>query len=83
MPRRRPLLPSFLCSSQESGRRASAGREVSFQPRTWAGWIPVTSTGMRAEIGCMLVHHASQPKDDARETDCRNARQNNARGLPR
>ncbi|TKV76222.1 hypothetical protein D0C28_11280 [Rhizobium sp. AU243] len=39
--------PSFLCLSQESSRRASARRESPSSPRTWAGWIPVTSTGMR------------------------------------
>ncbi|HCD82352.1 MAG TPA: hypothetical protein DEQ45_00720 [Agrobacterium sp.] len=44
---RSPPQPSFLCSSQESSRRASARRKESFSPRTWAGWIPVTSTGMR------------------------------------
>jgi hypothetical protein len=26
---------------------ASAARKSSFSPRTWSGWIPVTSTGMR------------------------------------
>ncbi|HBT69874.1 MAG TPA: hypothetical protein DEB63_18615 [Agrobacterium sp.] len=37
---RSPPQPSFLCSSQESSRRASAWRRESFSPRTWAGWIP-------------------------------------------
>ncbi|OOO19620.1 hypothetical protein BS627_16670 [Agrobacterium salinitolerans] len=31
-------LPSFLCSSQESSRRASAWREESFQPKD-LGWL--------------------------------------------
>jgi cytochrome c-type biogenesis protein CcmH len=44
------FLPSFLCLSQESSRRASARRKTSFSPRTWAGWIPVTSTGMREGV---------------------------------
>ena len=26
---------------------ASAARKSCFSPRTWSGWIPVTSTGMR------------------------------------
>ncbi|PND22046.1 hypothetical protein CN934_08440 [Ensifer sp. MMN_5] len=42
-----PSLPSSLCSSQGSSSAASAARESSFSPRTWSGWIPVTSTGMR------------------------------------
>ncbi|QKW96002.1 hypothetical protein GSF67_02150 [Agrobacterium sp. CGMCC 11546] len=42
--------PSFLCLSQESSRRASARRKSPYSPRTWADWIPVTSTGMR-EVG--------------------------------
>ncbi|AQS63677.1 hypothetical protein B0909_14985 [Rhizobium rhizogenes] len=44
---RRTPSPSFLCSSQESSRRASARRKTPLSPMTWAGWIPVTSTGMR------------------------------------
>ncbi|KAA3498383.1 hypothetical protein DXM27_23905 [Rhizobium rhizogenes] len=40
--------PSFLCLSQESSRRVSTRRVSLFSPRTWAGWFPVTSTGMRA-----------------------------------
>ncbi len=41
-------LPSFLCLSQESSRRASARRRDLFSSRTmtWADWTPVTSTGM-------------------------------------
>ncbi|TRB16103.1 hypothetical protein EXN32_13550 [Agrobacterium tumefaciens] len=45
--RRTSAAPSFLCLSQESSRRASARRKDSFQPKDLAGWIPVTSTGMR------------------------------------
>ncbi|RVE91440.1 hypothetical protein CN238_08230 [Sinorhizobium meliloti] len=41
------LSASFLCVSQESSSAASAAREGLFSPRTWPGWIPVTSTGMR------------------------------------
>ncbi|PZP46256.1 MAG: hypothetical protein DI595_18010 [Agrobacterium fabrum] len=33
-----PSPPSFLCSSQESSRRASARREDSFQPKD-LGWL--------------------------------------------
>ncbi|PZR01572.1 MAG: hypothetical protein DI536_37610 [Archangium gephyra] len=44
-----PHSPSFLCSSQESSRRASARRESLSSPRTWTGWIPVTGTGMRED----------------------------------
>ncbi|MQB05817.1 hypothetical protein DXT91_17030 [Agrobacterium tumefaciens] len=44
--------PSFLCSSQESSRRASARGDNPFSPRTWADWIPVTSTGMRVWGRC-------------------------------
>ncbi|TKV72939.1 hypothetical protein D0C28_20630 [Rhizobium sp. AU243] len=52
--------PSFLCLSQESSRRASARRKDSFSPRTWAGWISVTSTEMR---GGGLLGQASRPCD--------------------
>ncbi|AYM56676.1 cycL protein [Agrobacterium fabrum] len=50
-------LPSFLCLSQESSRRASARRESPSSPRTWAGWIPVTGTGMRECVValCLLL----------------------------
>jgi hypothetical protein len=37
----------LMCSSQGSGSAASAARLSPFSPRTWTGWIPVTSTGMR------------------------------------
>ncbi|MQX07033.1 hypothetical protein GHK48_01445 [Sinorhizobium fredii] len=43
------FLPSSLCLSQGSSSAASAARKSLFSPRTWAGWIPVTSTGMRRE----------------------------------
>ncbi|TRB02460.1 cytochrome c-type biogenesis protein CcmH [Rhizobium rhizogenes] len=48
-------LSSFLCLSQESSRRASARRESFFSPRTWAGWIPVTSTGMRKIVAGLTL----------------------------
>ncbi|MDW9460132.1 hypothetical protein CN231_12945 [Sinorhizobium meliloti] len=47
IPKDRTLSTSSLCSSQESSSAASAARESLFSPRTWSGWIPVTSTGMR------------------------------------
>ncbi|PCK82940.1 hypothetical protein CPT34_01275 [Rhizobium sophoriradicis] len=49
--------PSFLCLSQESSVPKSLGtgellRQIeSFTAPTRRGWIPVTSTGMRAEGG--------------------------------
>ncbi len=49
------LLPSFLCLSQESSRRASARRKTPFNPRTWAGWFPVTSTGMREVVAGLTL----------------------------
>ncbi|QCL95993.1 hypothetical protein CFBP7129_17110 [Agrobacterium tumefaciens] len=39
--------PSFLCSSQESSRRAPARWREPFQPKDLGSLIPVTSTGMR------------------------------------
>ena len=42
--------PSFLCSSRESNRHSSARRESLSSPRIWAGWMPVTSTGMREGV---------------------------------
>ncbi|ASP62287.1 hypothetical protein CDO30_29315 (plasmid) [Sinorhizobium meliloti] len=39
--------PSFLCLSQGSSSAASAARKGASSPRTWAGWFPVTGTGMR------------------------------------
>lgn len=47
------LCPSSLCLSQESRHGASAPSMMSLVakclpcPRTWAHWVPVTSTGMR------------------------------------
>ncbi|MDW9446710.1 hypothetical protein GOA58_03300 [Sinorhizobium meliloti] len=37
----------FLIPVPVTGSAASAARENPFGPRIWAGWIPVTSTGMR------------------------------------
>jgi hypothetical protein len=42
-----PSPPSSLCLSQGSSSVASAARKSFSSPRTWPGWIPVTSTGMR------------------------------------
>ncbi|PJR15298.1 hypothetical protein CEJ86_11285 [Sinorhizobium meliloti] len=42
-----PSPPSSLCLSQRSSSAASAARKSLSSPRTWPGWIPVTSTGMR------------------------------------
>ncbi|TRB11813.1 cytochrome c-type biogenesis protein CcmH [Agrobacterium tumefaciens] len=60
------LLPSFLCLSQESSRRASARRRTPLSPKTWAGWIPVTSTGMMERVARLallltLVFAAASP----------------------
>ncbi|THK35354.1 hypothetical protein EHS39_25395 [Ensifer sp. MPMI2T] len=49
--------PSFLCLSQESSSAASAARKSLFSPRTWAGWIPVTSTGMRRGDALVAAPH--------------------------
>ncbi|RVP95457.1 cytochrome c-type biogenesis protein CcmH, partial [Sinorhizobium meliloti] len=35
-----------MCASQGSSSAASAARKSLSSPRTWSGWIPVTSTGM-------------------------------------
>jgi predicted TIM-barrel fold metal-dependent hydrolase len=50
----RPYSPSSLCSSKGSSSAASAARKSLFSPRTWAGWIPVTGTGMRVWGGVAL-----------------------------
>ncbi|RVH67385.1 hypothetical protein CN198_17140 [Sinorhizobium meliloti] len=42
---------SHLCAChRDESSAASAARDAFFQPRTWSGWIPVTSTGMRKSI---------------------------------
>ncbi|AXO68544.1 hypothetical protein B0909_26540 [Rhizobium rhizogenes] len=41
-----PLISVLVTGIQPT---RSARRRNSFSPRTWAGWIPVTSTGMREE----------------------------------
>ncbi|KAB0458032.1 hypothetical protein F7R04_19390 [Agrobacterium radiobacter] len=40
------LLIPVLVTGIQLARVCAAGR-TPFSPRTWAGWIPVTSTGMR------------------------------------
>ncbi|MDW9431054.1 hypothetical protein GOA53_16695 [Sinorhizobium meliloti] len=53
-PNRCPPCPRAKHSSQGSSSAASAARKSLFSPRTWSGWIPVTSTGMRRR-GCTGV----------------------------
>ncbi|TRB18996.1 hypothetical protein EXN32_01225 [Agrobacterium tumefaciens] len=44
------LIPVLVTGIQPTRVRA-AGR-TPFSPRTWAGWIPVTGTGMREDRWC-------------------------------
>ncbi len=48
--------PSSLCLSQVSSSAASAARK-SLSAKDLAGWIPVTSTGMRVEGGARRYHN--------------------------
>jgi hypothetical protein len=41
------LFPVLVTGIQQ---RRVCGAEESFSPSTWAGWIPVTSTGMRFQV---------------------------------
>ncbi|GCA47639.1 hypothetical protein KGO5_00046 [Sinorhizobium sp. KGO-5] len=43
--------PHPCARHKDESSAASAARKSSFSPRTWSGWIPVTSTGMR-DRGC-------------------------------
>ncbi|MHC2418889.1 hypothetical protein ACVMB2_002741 [Sinorhizobium meliloti] len=42
-----PLSPHPCARHRDESSAASAARVSLFSPRTWSGWIPVTSTGMR------------------------------------
>ncbi|GCA51676.1 GIY-YIG nuclease superfamily protein [Sinorhizobium sp. KGO-5] len=55
----RDLLHPHRCARhRDESRAASAARKSLSSPRTWSGWIPVTSTGMRVR-GCAASHEIS------------------------